>query len=339
MKTSFSRREALGLISGASLMMGGHARADDRAIDESGFVSIGSIDQWISIQGRDRANPALLYLHGGPGEAQSPFLKAFVPWQSDFTVINWDQRGSGKTFGRNGASTPGMSTPEEALDRLCQDVREIAEHACRRLGKKKVLLVGQSWGTTLGLHVIKRWPQLFDAFVGTGLFVSWTESLRGQASATRQQALAAKDQAALDALDETAQLPETDRKRIVASNKYRWAPPDLEYLELQRAFVGSPPFPERGDLADWIGGSGFSIPRLLPLVFSWDARKLGLDLPIPFFVIQGRDDHVTPFDVAERYTAEVRAPKKMFIPITGGHFACFTSSGEFVGALRRAAHS
>ncbi len=334
MKARFSRRQAIGLISSTPIMMCNQARAADRTVDESGFVSIGSIDQWISIQGQDAGNPALLYLHGGPAEAQSPFLNEFVPWESDFTVINWDQRGAGKTFGRNGPSTPGMSTPRAALDRLCQDVRETAEYACHRLGKKKVLLVGQSWGTMLGLHAIKSWPHLFHAFVGTGHFVSWTESLRGQASWTRQQAIAANDQAAIAALDETAQLPESDMKRIAAANKYRWAPSDLQYLELQRAFVGPPPLPEHGDVADWVGGSGFSIPRLLPLVFSWDARKLGLDISIPFFVIQGRDDHVTPFEVAERYAAEVRAPTKKFIPIAGGHFACFTDSREFVGALR-----
>jgi pimeloyl-ACP methyl ester carboxylesterase len=338
MKAGFSRRLALGLFSSAPILMFERSRAASPGIDESRFVSIGSIDQWISIQGRSIANPALLYLHGGPAEAQSPFLKEFIPWQSDFTVVNWDQRGAGKTFGRNGSSTPGMSAPETALDRLCQDVRETAEYACRRLGKEKVVLVGQSWGTMLGLQAIKRWPHLFHAFVGTGHFVSWAESLAGQAKWTRQQAVAANDQAALGALDETAHLPETDMKRIVAANKYRWAPSDLEYLKLQQAFVGPPPLPERGDVADWLGGSGFSLPRLLPVAFSWDARKLGLDIPVPFFVIQGRDDHVTPFEVAERYTAEIRAPAKKFIPIAGGHFACFTSSREFVSALRQYAY-
>src|SRR5690242_9487553 len=76
------------------------------AIDEQGFVSIGGIDQWMAIQGSDRANPALLYLHGGPGEAQSPFLDQFRPWLTDFTVVNWDQRGAGKTYEKNGANMP-----------------------------------------------------------------------------------------------------------------------------------------------------------------------------------------------------------------------------------------
>src|SRR6185312_13026720 len=127
------------------------------AVDETGFVRIGGIDQWIGIQGTDSRNPAILYLHGGPGEAQSPFLEEFVPWERDFTVVNWDQRGSGRTYGKNGPQTPGLSTPEMALERVSQDAREVAEYACSRLARKKLILVGQSWGAELGLHVVKRW--------------------------------------------------------------------------------------------------------------------------------------------------------------------------------------
>src|SRR5262245_5018189 len=86
------------------------------AIDEQGFVSIGGIDQWIAIQGSNTGNPAILYLHGGPGEAQSPFLADFIPWLKDFTVVNWDQRGAGKTYERNDASLPAFN-----LDRLIED--------------------------------------------------------------------------------------------------------------------------------------------------------------------------------------------------------------------------
>ena len=335
MNTRISRRYALGLIAAAPLTLVGRARAADRRIDESGFVTIGGIEQWIGIQGEDARNPAILYLHGGPAEAQSPFLKEFVPWETDFTVVNWDQRGAGKTFGKNGLSTPGMEPPDVALQRMCEDVREVAQYACQRLKQKKVILVGQSWGTLLGLRAARQWPELFHAFVATGFFVSWSDTVRSLTNATRQQAMAVRDQAALDALAETATLPETDMKRFSAASKYRWAPTDLEYMKIQQEFIGTPPFPEHGDVADWTGASGFSIPRLLPILIGYDSRKFGLDIPVPFFVVQGRDDHVTPIDAAEAFLAEARAPQKKLVPIAGGHFACFTNAAEFVGALRQ----
>ena len=336
MNDRISRRNALGLVAGAPLAWAAtKASAADRVIDESGFVTIGGIEQWIGIQGRDARNPAVLYLHGGPAEAQSPFLKEFIPWETDFTVVNWDQRGAGKTFGRNGASTPGMEPPDVALDRMCEDVREVAQYACRRLKQKKVILVGQSWGTILGLRAARQWPELFHGFVGTAFFVSWSDTLRSLTNATRAQATAVHDQATLNALDEAATLPETDLKRFGVANRYRWAPADVEYLKIQQEFVGAPPLPAHGDVADWVGASGFSIPRLLPLLIGYDARKVGLDIPVPFFVVQGRDDHVTPIDAAEAFVAEARAPVKRLIPIAGGHFACFTDAAGFVAALRQ----
>jgi pimeloyl-ACP methyl ester carboxylesterase len=330
-----TRRRAIGLMAAVpALLSAPGSAATARGIDETGFVRIGGIEQWIAIQGSDVRNPVLLYLHGGPGEAQSPFLKQFVPWQKDFTVVNWDQRGSGRTYGRNGASTPGMSTPELALDRLCEDARELAEHLCKRLSKKKLVLVGQSWGAELGLHVVKRWPDLFHAFVGTGQPVSWTLKIEAQERRARTQATAAGDQETLKALDAAASLPVSDQKRIMATRKYRMSSSDLEYLKVVETFMGSPPFPTQGDVADWMAGGRFTFTHLAPIEYTLDARKLGLDMPIPFFVIQGRDDRIAPFEVTEAYVGEVRAPKKALIPIEGGHWACFTNAAAFVEALR-----
>ena len=325
----------MGFLVAAAISGYTRAQARPKPIDESGFVPIGGIDQWLVIQGSDTRNPVILYLHGGPGEAQSPFLKEFLPWEADFTVVNWDQRGSGRTFGRNGPMTPGMSTPELALDRLSQDAREVAQYARKRLSKRKIILVGQSWGTELGLHVVKRWPELFYAFVGTGQGVSWRLGLEADERWARHQATVAGDQETLKSLANTASLPSNDMRRIGATFKYRMAPSDLDYLKIQQEFEGPPPFPAHGEIADWIAGQAFTFSKLLPAVFSFDARKLGLDIPIPFIVIQGREDHVTDFEVAQRYVAEVRAPKKALIPIAGGHFACFTNPTAFVEALRK----
>ena len=330
-----TRRRAMGLMAAAPTFLSERTSAAAAAVDETGFVRIGGIDQWVGIQGGDARNPAILYLHGGPGEAQSPFLKEFVPWETDFTVVNWDQRGSGRTYGKYGPATPGMSTPEMALERVCEDAREVAQYVCRRLSKKKIILVGQSWGAELGLRVVKRWPELFHAFVGTGQPVSWHLKIESQERWAREQATAAGDQETLKALNDTVSLPESDRRRIMASGKYRMAPSDLEYINLYKEFLGPPPLPTPGDAADWLAGGRFTAEKLAPIEYSLDARKLGLDFSIPFFVIQGRDDHIAPFAVAEAYVAEVRAPEKAFIPIAGGHWACFTNATAFVEALRQ----
>src|SRR5689334_11947382 len=122
-----SRRAAILGLAAAGLA--GRAAAAT-PINEVGTVALGGIDQWVAIQGSDRANHVILYLHGGPGEAQSPFLDQFKPWLRDFTVVNWDQRGSGKTWEKNGEAMPRFN-----LQRVVDDAIELAEYARRKLGK------------------------------------------------------------------------------------------------------------------------------------------------------------------------------------------------------------
>lgn len=305
-----------------------------RGVDESQYVQIGGIDQFISIRGEDRNNPVILFLHGGPANAQSPFLQEFVPWEKYFTVVNWDQRGSGKTYGKNGPATPGMDTPAAALDRLTADAIEVAEYASRRLHKTKIILVGHSWGAILGLNVVKRRPKLFYAFVATGLPVSWKQSLEDSEAWARREALSMHDEPTLKALDQAVSLRFDDMQRLNASAKYRMTQDDLAYLKMQESIIRPSDTTAKGDTADWVAGGAFTVPKIMPIVFSFDARALGVDFSLPIFVIQGKDDHVASFAEAQKYEGEIRAPRKALVPINGGHFACFTNPEEFVEALR-----
>ena len=82
-----------------------YAVTTPNGIDEANYVKIGGLEQWITIRGEDRKNPVLLFIHGGPGDATNPWGYAgFRNWLKYFTVVQWDQRGAGRTFGRNGAA-------------------------------------------------------------------------------------------------------------------------------------------------------------------------------------------------------------------------------------------
>jgi pimeloyl-ACP methyl ester carboxylesterase len=322
------RRMFLGAV-GAALVGAPISSAAPRAIDEQGFVRIGGIDQWVALQGSDAAHPVILYLNGGPGEAQSLLLRTFAPWEIDFTVVNWDQRGTGKTFGRNGPSTPDMG-----FDRIVDDAIEVAEHVRRRLANRRIVLVGQSWGSALGVNAVKRRPDLFGAFVGTGQVVSWAACVESLERYGRIQATAAGDQAALKALDQAKALPLNDLHRLDATWRWRFTQSDRDYLKLQGDLIGLDPPPRAGDAADWVKGGDFTRQKLLATVLSLDITPLGRDFATPMFVIQGRDDHVTSFDAARDWVEHLNAPAKGFIPIDGGHFACFTNAAAFAAALK-----
>ena len=144
----WGRRDIARLLAGALLLPAFAARAASAPvpIDQSDFVPIGGIDQWISIKGQDRANPVLLVVHGGPGEAQWPRAAKYKPWEAAFTVVQWDQRGAGHTYGRYGTSTPDLN-----LARISKDGVELADYLCRSLGKKKIIVLGHSWGSIVAV--------------------------------------------------------------------------------------------------------------------------------------------------------------------------------------------
>lgn len=322
-----NRRSILGSIAALPLAACMHARAEAAPVNWSGFVPIGGVEQWLSLRGASSDAPVLLFLHGGPGEAMSPFIDMFAPWERGFTIGVWDQRGSGRTFGRNRGAQG-----EVSLDRLSADVVEIAGYLRGRFNQRKIVLVGQSWGSVLAWSVIHQRPDLFSAYVGTGQAVSWSHALVAREAYARAQATAANDTEALAALDAAARLPLTDLARANASRRWIMGADDLAFIETQRRYVGNPP-PQTGDVADWIEGYGFAAEALTPAVLAFDAYASGPRADIPVIVVQGRDDRITPTSVAEQFVADLTAPAKHFAVIDGGHFACYTNAEAFAAVL------
>jgi pimeloyl-ACP methyl ester carboxylesterase len=136
------------------------------------YVKIGGIDQWIQIRGQDRDNPVLLCLHGGPGATWLPLTAVFAPWEKDFTVVQWDQRGAGKSLEASGPSIASTMS----IQRMADDGIELAELLRAHLKKEKILLLGHSWGSILGVHMVLQRPDLFYAYVGTGQVAQMTRS-------------------------------------------------------------------------------------------------------------------------------------------------------------------
>ena len=327
----FTRRRVCSAAAALALSPVGFASPrPTKPISEDGFVSIGGIEQWVAIRGRDRARPAILFLHGGPGEAQSLFLSAFAPWEKRYVVAQWDQRGAGKTFGRNGLSTPDMT-----LDQLARDTIEVAQHVLNRLGISKLFLVGHSWGSALGLTAMRLRPELFHAFIGTGQIVSG----RGMMESWRQSAVAragaAHDAQAVADLSGLSAADFGDMSKLLTI--FKWQAPftgsDLDYIiNTEERALGPRGKPISRDAADWYDGKFLlSLPKLWPSVVAFDAA--GHDLPVPYFVIQGRDDSRTSPEAARSFVSQVGAPAKGYTAIDGGHFACFTNPAGFLDAL------
>src|SRR5436190_2177579 len=203
-------------------------------IDQTAFVPLGDIDQWISIRGDDRANPMLLVLYGGPGEAQWPQAEIYRPWEKSFTVVQWDQRGAGHTFGRYGTNTPSVT-----LDRISKDGVELADYLCRELGKRKIIVLGHSWGSLVATRMVQIRPDLFAAYVGTGQVASWMAMVNIQYDLLLAKAHKDGNEATVKELEAIGRPGPTNGDHWSFLNKYNFrslrAPSDQAWLQHLRS--------------------------------------------------------------------------------------------------------
>ena len=304
-----------------------------KGIDEASFISIGGIEQWVTIRGQDRANPVLLVLHGGPGDVTNPWTFAlFAPWEKHFTVVQWDQRGAGRTFSRTGPTV----APTMTLDRVAEDGLELLDYLREHLGKDKIIVVGHSFGSIIGLRMVRARPDLFHAYVGTGQVADNTRNYSVAYRAIMKKAQAIGNQQAFDELRKIGPPPYTSGEGYRLQRK--WANSFEGSDQFIFGTIGltlvAPGYSVR-DINDSADGQMLSGERLVPQTTSLEPKDLGLDFAIPMFFFQGAEDFTTPTALARQYLASIKAPRKKFVPIDGGHFALFMNSNQFLGELVR----
>jgi len=145
-----------------------YAVKDPKGIEELKPVKIGGVDQWLHIRGRKRNNPVLLYLHGGPGSPIIGTMDATMrPWEDYFTIVHWDQRQSGKSYYPANDDFEPLS-----VQRFVDDTEEIIHYLLKELKQDKLFLLGHSWGSVLGMHMARHWPECLHAYIGVGQIVN-----------------------------------------------------------------------------------------------------------------------------------------------------------------------
>jgi pimeloyl-ACP methyl ester carboxylesterase len=305
-------------------------------VDESAYVKIGGIDQWVTIRGQDRKNPVLLILHGGPGDVTNPWGYAyFHEWEKYFTVVQWDQRGAGRTLEKSGDSI----APTMTIDRMAQDGIEVSEYLRQHLNQEKIVLVGHSWGSLLGLLMAKARPDLFHAFVGTGQVPSSSkETNLVSYGLAVQWAQSAKNSQALADLKHVGPPPYQNGSGGWGV-LYKWRNacegPDRDlFLASTLYYALAQPGYTLRDYNYSQDSQIVSEQALFDQVTNLDPKRLEGRFNVPLVVIQGEHDCTAPTELAKKYLDSISAPRKDFVVIPGeGHFAAFIKSDEFLKDL------
>ncbi len=321
------------LAAGAAYFFLRHHRPHyHRAIDEQSYVTLGGVEQYVSITGESEANPVLLVLHGGPGRSMLGFEAEFQPWEKDFTLVQWDQRGTGRTFLRDSAA----HTEPLTIDRMTRDGIELVQRLSQRF-HRKIILVGHSWGSILGVRIAQARPDLVAAYVGTGQFVNKAQAEPILAGMLLARARAANDGPTIAKLQSLSHGDPKDLRAFVAKTWAGTYAPEAERAlkaRLNRAGMKGAGASSPEDRQAVRAGTKLSVERLSAQMATYDIRSTGLNFAVPFVLIQGDDDSQMPAALARQYFDAVHAPAKAYVALPGGgHFAVITMSDAFLRVL------
>ena len=324
-----------------------HKIAEERAVRSPNGISslervrIGGIDQWIEVRGQDVNNPILLFIHGGPGIAFIPLAGSFQgPWEKNFTVVQWDQRGAGKTFASNDRALQRrtMNVPQ-----MEQDTLEVVNYLRSRFKRDKIFVVGHSWGSVLGLWLAHEHPETIYAYVGVGQVVNMQENAEIVYRDDLQEAHRRHNDEAIKELEGIAPYPtaNVDSGKMFVANK--WAgellgprPNGKAFADVGRILSSLVSAPEYS-LADDYGflrGLSASRDALAPELKKIDLNRLGPDFGVPIFFFEGRQDPYCRPSLVQKYSETIRSPRTELVWFdSSGHFPFFEEKQKFADEL------
>jgi pimeloyl-ACP methyl ester carboxylesterase len=279
-------------------------------------ITINNSIQWILIRSQNIDNPILLYVHGGPGTSQLTLNKNnTIPLEKYFTIVNWDQRGAGKSYHAI------KDTGRMNINQFVSDIIELTLYLENRFGKNKITLVGHSWGTVISTLAASKRPDLFNAYIGIGQMSNMLESEKISYQWTLQQSESAGDSASVKKLTQSGPPPYTgnwkskfmSERRILGmyggeyygSNKGAFVPV-LNSLIFSTEYT----LPDRINFFRGIlGSSDLIFPELMKVNLFNQAPHL--DVPVWFML--GRHDYEVPSILSEQYFNFLNAPAKNII--------------------------
>ena len=292
-------------------------RAHPAAVAALERVPVSETRQWVLMRGEDVANPVVLFVHGGPGTSQlTQNRRNPRALERHCTVVNWDQRLAGKSF------AAGRDRSRLTVVQMVDDVVDLSTYLARHFHKDRILLVGHSWGSGIGLMAVARRPDLFLGYVGIGQVSRMSESERLSYDWTLEQARAAGDRAAVAKLGAIGPPPYTGpgwRAKFMTERRLLGKYGGEVHGSRVGAFgivlgnvVWSPEYTMR-DRVNVFRGIFRSVEALMPRMFELDLFAQVPEVRVPVWFCLGRHDWEVPAVLAARYFEALRAPRKQLV--------------------------
>lgn len=279
---------------------------------DSGYVSLGGEKQYVEILSKSNNNPILLFIHGGPGQPETPLLRYYNSELTNaFTLVIWEQRGAGKTFQNN--SDPKNMT----LDQIISDAHELTLLLKKKYNKNKIFIAGFSWGSIIGLNLALKYPDDYIAYIGISQVINMKKGMEISRKWIETKAKLNHDTATLKLLpriylkDPTLCLGDFDCfcKQYGLLTKYRGSVYNDKIDEEIKTVLTS--YKDYKNY-NWNKAMDFSTFHLEKDLFSVDFTNIK-EISIPIYFIQGRYDWNIPSVLVETFFQNISAPSKQII--------------------------
>ncbi|MBI1360684.1 MAG: alpha/beta fold hydrolase [Alphaproteobacteria bacterium] len=296
----------------AAVTVVGCASPGPAPVHYSERVPVDGARLYMEVRGEDRNAPVLLWLHGGPGGAERPLFRYFNgALEKHFVVAYLDQRGAGLSY------DPDADTSRLTVAQHLADLDVVVDRLRSSLKQDKVILVGHSWGTVLGLLYTAAHPVKVAAYIGVSQVVATKPQQALEYAWDRQQAVAHGDKSALKKLGDIGAPPYDDSRDVLALGNItnRFTDPDVhEPNQMGVALAGI----ARGLIAPWdigklIQANNVSLAAMNRELQTLDLRRSVKSVNVPVFFFLGRHDHHVDARLAADYFDTLTAPSKHLV--------------------------
>jgi pimeloyl-ACP methyl ester carboxylesterase len=257
------------------------------SISEKVFLKINGVRQGMFIKSKDATHPVMLYLHGGMPDY---FLKQKYPTklEDDFTVVWWEQRGSGISYSDD--------IPRDTMtnEQMISDTLEVTNYLRQRFDKEKIYLMGHSGGTLIGIQAAAQAPQLYYAYLGVA---QMSNQLKSEELAYEYMLQQFKTNGNTDM--DSLGIGTTHDMHSVITGIFLPSLTSPDYTLMEKVNM-------------WRGKSRSGISILQDKMLATDLSKQVPELEIPVYFFEGIYDYTCSYTEAKSYFEKLKAPKKGF---------------------------
>ena len=273
-------------------------------------VTLGGVEQSITIRGRNAKAPILILLNGGPGmDATGMWRNYNAALEDHFIVIYWTQRGTGRSY------TSDIPVKSMTLSQFVADLDQLVDIVKRRFGQEKVVLAGHSWGTNIGVAYAQAHPENVSAYVGIGQIANGAEGERRTYAFTLAEAKRRGNAEALADLNKIGPPPYPMDSLMIQRGWLEkfggaWHEPRSLFQLVLTSYKASEMTWYDG--VKFMAGQSFSGAALKDEIGQFDWMGNATRFAVPVFIVAGRYDRNTDANLAHEYFEKIEAPVKQF---------------------------